>query len=62
VYPETAHQRCSFHKMGNVLAPLPKSLQGRAKSDLQATWKAHTRKAAEQAFERFLGRYSVSQP
>ncbi len=37
VYPETAHQRCWFHKMGNVLSDLPKSLQGKAKSDLQAS-------------------------
>ena len=36
VYPETVHQRCWFHKMGNVLAALPKSLQGKAKGDLQA--------------------------
>ena len=37
VYPETAHQRCWFHKLGNVLAALPKSLQGKAKADLQAS-------------------------
>lgn len=37
VYPETVHQRCWFHKLGNVLAALPKSLQGKAKSDLQAS-------------------------
>ena len=36
VYPDPDHQRCWFHKMGNVLAALPKSLQGRAKADLQA--------------------------
>ena len=47
VYPETAHQRCWFHKMGNVLAALPKSLQGKAKADLQAIWMAPTRKEAD---------------
>ena len=62
VYPETAHQRCWFHKMGNVLAALPKSLQGKAKSDLQAIWMAPTRKAAEQAFARFLKRYGAKYP
>jgi putative transposase len=62
VYPETAHQRCWFHKMGNVLAALPKSLQGKAKSDLQAIWMAPTRKAAEQAFARFLSRYGAKYP
>jgi len=62
VYPETAPQRCWFHKMGNVLAALPKSLQGKAKSDLQGIWMAPTRQAAEQAFERFLSRYGAKYP
>ena len=35
VFPQTAQQRCWFHKMGNVLNALPKSLQGRAKADMQ---------------------------
>ncbi|WP_412754187.1 transposase, partial [Legionella londiniensis] len=26
IYPDTRHQRCWFHKMGNVLDKLPKSL------------------------------------
>jgi putative transposase len=54
VYPETVHQRCWFHKMGNVLNALPKSLQGKAKADLQAIWMAPTRKQATQAFKRFI--------
>jgi len=62
VYPETAHQRCWFHKMGNVLVDLPKSLQGKAKSDLQAIWMAPTRAAAEQAFKRFVKRYEAKYP
>ena len=62
VYPETAHQRCWFHKMGNVLAALPKSLQGKAKGDLQAIWMAATRKEAVRAFERFLSRYGAKYP
>jgi transposase-like protein len=36
VYPETAHRHCRFHKLGNVLNALPKSLHGKAKADLQA--------------------------
>jgi transposase-like protein len=62
VYPETIHQRCWFHKLGNVLAALPKSLQGKAKSDLQAIWMAPTRQGAEQAFARFLSRYGAKYP
>ena len=56
VYPATVHQRCWFHKMGNVLNALPKSLHGKAKADLQAIWMAPTRKQADQAFKRFINR------
>ncbi|MCK1859845.1 transposase, partial [Legionella pneumophila] len=35
VFPEARHQRCWFHKMGNVLDKLPKSQQAKAKSMLQ---------------------------
>ena len=44
VFPQTRHQRCWFHKMGNVLNALPKSLQARAKADMQAIWMASTGK------------------
>jgi putative transposase len=37
-YGKTRHQRCWFHKMGNVLDKLPKSLQAKAKSELQEIW------------------------
>ena len=57
VYPETTHQRCWFHKSGNVLADLPKSLQGKAKADLQAIWMAPTQREADRAFDRFVKRY-----
>jgi transposase-like protein len=62
VYPETAHQRCWFHKLGNVLAALPKSLQGKAKADLQAIWMAPTRQEAVRALERFGARYGAKYP
>ena len=62
VYPETVHQRCWFHKMGNVLNALPKSLHGKAKADLQAIWMAPTRKQATQAFKRFISRYGAKYP
>ena len=62
VYPETTHQRCWFHKLGNVLTDLPKTLHGKAKAALQAIWMAPTRKAANQAFERFLKRYQAKYP
>ena len=62
VYPETRHQRCWFHKMGNVLNALPKSLHGKAKADLQAIWMAPTRQQANHAFKRFINRYAAKYP
>ena len=62
VYPETVPQRCWFHKMGNVLSALPKSLHGKAKADLQAIWMAPTRREANQALKRFISRYGAKYP
>jgi putative transposase len=62
VYPETAHQRCWFHKMGNVLTDLPKALHSKAKAGLQAIWMAPTRTEANHAFKRFLKRYGAKYP
>ena len=62
VYPQTAQQRCWFHKLGNVLAALPKSLQGKAKADLQAIWMAARRKEAVAALKRFVSRYGAKYP
>lgn len=62
VYAETRHQRCWFHKTGNVLACLPKSLQSKAKADLQAIWMAPTRHEAYQAFDRFIATYQAKYP
>ena len=48
--------------MGNVLSALPKSLQGKAKADLQAIWMAPERKQAEAALEAFVSRYGAKYP
>jgi putative transposase len=40
----------------------PKSLQGRARADLQSTWVAATQKEAMRAFEHFLSRYGTKYP
>lgn len=61
-YAETRHQRCWFHKTGNVLTSLPKSLQSKAKADLQAIWMAPTRREAHQAFDRFIATYQAKYP
>ena len=62
VFPQTGHQRCWFHKMGNVLNALPKSQHGRAKADMQAIWMAATRDDAKAAFVKFVGRYQAKYP
>jgi transposase-like protein len=50
VFPETAEQRCWWHKIGNVLAALPKSAHPGAKAALAEIYnaedKAHARAAA----------------
>jgi putative transposase len=62
VFPQTRHQRCWFHKMGNVLNTLPKSLQARAKADMQAIWMASTRDEARAACTKFVERYKAKYP
>jgi putative transposase len=62
VFPKTRHQRCWFHKTGNVLNALPKSQHGRAKAGLQDIWQAATREEALAAFNRFIDAYSAKYP
>lgn len=62
VYPTTVHQRCWFHKMGNVLDKLPKSQQAEAKIALQEIWMAATRADAYKAFDHFIKRYEAKYP
>lgn len=62
VFPKTRHQRCWFHKTGNVLNALPKSQHGRAKAGLQEIWQAATREEALAAFNRFIDAYSAKYP
>lgn len=54
VYGESRHQRCWFHKMGNVLDKLPKSLQTTATKQLQEIWMSGTREKAYAAFDTFI--------
>ncbi len=62
VFPSVAHQRCWFHKMGNILNLLPKSMQPKAKAALQQIWMAPTRKDADKAFEAFCKSYEAKYP
>ena len=47
------------HKTANVLNKLPPSLQNKAKQDLHAIYEAENRKAAEDAFDRFVAKYEA---
>lgn len=62
IYPTTRDQRCWFHKTGNVLNKMPKSIQAKAKSMLHDIWMADTRANAERAFDLFLETYSPKYP
>ena len=52
-------QRCWFHKTGNILNHMPKSLQAKAKTDIHEIWKAETKEAAEKAIGVFTDKYSA---
>ena len=54
VFGATCEQRCWFHKTGNILNRMPKSLHAKAKSDIHEIWMAATREDACKAFDVFL--------
>lgn len=62
MFPNIREQRCWFHKSGNVLNQLPKSVQPRAKDDLHEIWMAATREDAFKAFDRFGEMYGAKYP
>jgi transposase-like protein len=62
IYPETRQQRCWFHKMGNVLNKIPKSMQPAVKSALQQIWMAKTKEDAYKAFDKFEKMYGSKYP
>ena len=61
-YPDTKHQRCWVHKTANVLAAVPKSVQGKLREALKEIWMAETKESAEQAFKQTVGRFGDKYP
>lgn len=61
-FPKAKHQRCWFHKMGNVLDKLPKSLHSKVKASLHEIWMSATREEAEKAFDSFINDYHLKYP
>ncbi len=62
VFGETCEQRCWFHKTGNVLNRMPKSVQPKAKSDIHEIWQAATKEDANKAFNTFMEKYGAKYP
>lgn len=62
VFPATAEQRCWWHKIGNVLAALPKSVHKDAKAALAEIYNAQDREHAEAAAKAFAAAYGAKWP
>ena len=61
-YPTTRHQRCWVHKEANVLNKLPKGLQGKGRTMVQAIWMAETKAAAGAALDLFAETFGAKYP
>jgi transposase-like protein len=62
VFPATAEQRCWWHKIGNVLAALPKSVHKDAKAALAEIYHAQDREHAAAAARAFGAAYGAKWP
>ncbi|MBP2477564.1 transposase-like protein [Crossiella equi] len=62
VFPDTREQRCWFHKIGNVLSALPKSVHPGAKKALAEIWNAEDRRHALEAVTAFETAYGAKFP
>jgi transposase-like protein len=62
VFPETAEQRCWFHKIANVLAALPKSAHPAAKKSLAEIWGAEDKTHALTAVKVFVELFGAKFP
>jgi len=60
--PTTREQRCWFHKSGNILDKLPKSVQSKAKAMIREMWQAATKKDALSAYQHFLNAWHEKYP
>lgn len=62
VFPSTVEQRCWFHKLGNVLDKMPKSIQPKAKSALHEIMNAPARDKALKAIKAFTADFGAKYP
>jgi transposase-like protein len=59
VFPATREQRCWFHKIGNVLAAMPRSAHPGAKKALAEIWNAEDKRHALTAAKSFQSAYGA---
>jgi transposase-like protein len=62
VFPETTEQRCWWHKIGNILAALPKSAHPRAKRALAEIYNAEDKAHPIKAVRAFEADYAAKWP
>ena len=62
VFPDTREQRCWWHKIGNVLAALPKSAHPSAKAALTEIWGAEDKTHALAAVKAFTADFGAKFP
>jgi putative transposase len=62
VFPDTGEQRCWWHKIGNVLAALPKSAHPSAKKALAEIYNAENKQLAVKAAKAFAADYGAKWP
>jgi putative transposase len=62
VFPETVEQRCWWHKIGNVLAALPKSAHPAAKLALAEIYNAEDKTHARSAAKAFAAEFGAKWP
>jgi putative transposase len=62
VFPDTKEQRCWWHKIGNVLAALPKSAHPGAKKALAGIYNAENKEQARNAAKAFADDYGAKWP
>jgi putative transposase len=62
VFPETAEQRCWWHKIGNVLSALPKSAHPGAKKAMAEIYNAENKDEAVKAAKAFADDYGAKWP
>ena len=62
VYSKTRWQRCWVHKTANILNKLPKSLQAKAKENIQQIWMAPDKAEAQKSFDDFISLYETKYP